>query len=63
MWPKATKKEGAASMLLIQAASGLVGHFDGTLGIPENGDILMGGEKILKTMVEMFKPLLTKPCS
>ncbi|HKT32491.1 MAG TPA: inositol monophosphatase family protein [Gammaproteobacteria bacterium] len=49
----------AAGALLIQEAGGLVGHFDGTAGIPENGDILAGGEKIFKAMADDFKRLLT----
>ena len=49
----------AAGVLLIQEAGGLVGHFDGTLGIPENGDILVGGEKIFKAMAQDFKQLVT----
>lgn len=44
--------------LVIQEADGLVGHFDGTLGVPEDGDILVGGEKIFKALVEEFKSLL-----
>ena len=47
----------AAGVLLIQEAGGLVGHFDGTAGIPENGDILVGGEKIFKAMAEEFRAL------
>ena len=50
----------AAGVLLIQEAGGLVGHFDGTLGIPENGDILVGGEKIFKAMAEEFKPIMSE---
>ena len=49
----------AAGVLLIQEAGGLVGHFDGTLGMPEDGDILVGGEKIFKAMAEDFKQLVT----
>ena len=49
----------AAGALLIQEAGGLVGHFDGTAGIPENGDILAGGEKIYKALAEEFNQLLT----
>ncbi|MGA9853232.1 MAG: inositol monophosphatase family protein [Gammaproteobacteria bacterium] len=48
----------AAGVLLIQEAGGLTGHFDGTPGIPENGDILAGGEKIYQALVEEFKPML-----
>ena len=48
----------AAGVLLIQEAGGLVGHFDGALGIPENGDILVGGEKIFKALAEEFKSIL-----
>ena len=48
----------AAGVLLIQEAGGLVGHFDGALGIPESGDILVGGEKIFKALAEEFKQLL-----
>lgn len=49
----------AAGVLLIQEAGGLVGHFDGTAGVPENGDILVGGEKIFKAMAQDFKQLVT----
>ncbi|MGH8362774.1 MAG: inositol monophosphatase family protein [Gammaproteobacteria bacterium] len=48
----------AAGVLMIQECGGLVGHFDGTPGIPENGDILVGGEKIYQALAEEFKPLL-----
>ncbi|MGH8279938.1 MAG: inositol monophosphatase family protein [Gammaproteobacteria bacterium] len=48
----------AAGALLIQEAGGLVGHLDGAPGVPENGDILVGGEKIFKAMADAFKPLL-----
>lgn len=48
----------AAGALLIQEAGGMVGHFDGSPGIPENGNILVGGEKIFKALAEAFKPLL-----
>ncbi|MGB9428937.1 MAG: hypothetical protein WCC11_03515 [Gammaproteobacteria bacterium] len=47
----------AADALLIQEAGGLVGGFNGTLGMPENGDILTGGEKIYAAMAEEFKTL------
>lgn len=52
------KKEGAASILLIQAASGLVDHFDGTAGVPKSGDILVGEEKVFKALAKEFKSLL-----
>ena len=39
------------------AAGGLVGHFDGSPGFPESGDILAGGEKIFQALAEEFKPL------
>ena len=48
----------AAGVLLIQEAGGLIGRFDGTLGMPDNGDILAGGEKIFKVLAEEFKLLL-----
>lgn len=48
----------AAGVLLIQEAGGLVGHLDGTPGVPENGNILVGGEKVFKAMAGEFKPLL-----
>lgn len=47
-----------AGVLLIQEAGGLVGHFDGAPGLPEDGDILAGGEKIYAALAEEFKPLL-----
>lgn len=46
-------------MLVIQEAGGLVGHFDGTAGIPETGDILVGSEKIFKALVEEFRPIIS----
>jgi myo-inositol-1(or 4)-monophosphatase len=48
----------AAGVLMIQEAGGLVGGFDGTPGLPENGDILAGGEKIYQALAEEFKRLI-----
>ncbi|MGB9428934.1 MAG: inositol monophosphatase family protein [Gammaproteobacteria bacterium] len=48
----------AAGVLMIQECGGLVGGFDGTPGMPENGDILAGGEKIYAAMAEEFKRLI-----
>ncbi|MDE2195624.1 MAG: inositol monophosphatase [Gammaproteobacteria bacterium] len=48
----------AAGMLLIQEAGGMTGHFDGTPGFPEDGNILAGGEKIFQALAEEFKPFL-----
>ena len=48
----------SAGALLIQEAGGLIGRFDGTLGIPESGNVLAGGEKIFKALAEEFKPLM-----
>lgn len=50
----------AAGVLLIQEAGGLIGHFDGTAGVPENGDILVGGERIFKALVEEFQSIIEK---
>jgi len=36
------------------------GHFDGSPGFSENGDILAGGEKIFQALAEEFKPILEK---
>jgi len=38
----------AAGVLLIQEAGGLVGHFDGTLGIPETAIFWLAGRKSLR---------------
>ena len=48
----------AAGVLMIQEAGGSVGHFDGSAGLPDNGDILCGGQKIFKLLADEFKPLL-----
>lgn len=48
----------SAGVLLIQEAGGLIGHFDGTLGTPENGDILAGGEKIYQALAEEFRSIM-----
>jgi myo-inositol-1(or 4)-monophosphatase len=48
----------AAGVLMIQEAGGSVGHLDGRPGIPDDGNILAGGQKIFKLMADEFKPLL-----
>ena len=48
----------AAGLLLIQEAGGSIGHFDGRPGIPEDGSILAGGQKVFKALADEFKPLL-----
>jgi myo-inositol-1(or 4)-monophosphatase len=48
----------AAGLLMIQEAGGIVGHFDGSPGIPENGSVLCGGQKVFKLLADEFKPLL-----
>lgn len=48
----------AAGLLMVQEAGGSVGHFDGSTGIPENGSVLCGGQKVFKLLADEFKPLL-----
>jgi myo-inositol-1(or 4)-monophosphatase len=48
----------AAGLLMVQEAGGSVGHFDGTTGIPENGSVLCGGQKVFKLLADEFKPIL-----
>ncbi|HEX7965440.1 MAG TPA: inositol monophosphatase family protein [Gammaproteobacteria bacterium] len=48
----------AAGLLMIQEAGGSVGHLDGSVGIPEDGNILAGGQKVFKLLADEFKPLL-----
>jgi myo-inositol-1(or 4)-monophosphatase len=48
----------AAGLLMIQEAGGSVGHLDGRAGIPEDGNILAGGQKVFKALADEFKPLL-----
>ncbi|HEV7164240.1 MAG TPA: inositol monophosphatase family protein [Gammaproteobacteria bacterium] len=48
----------AAGLLMIQEAGGSVGYFDGRPGIPEDGSILAGGQKVFKLLAEEFAPLL-----
>ena len=50
----------AAGVLMIQECGGLIGHFDGAPGFPEDGNILAGGEKIYQALAEEFKPMLDK---
>ncbi|HEX2667857.1 MAG TPA: inositol monophosphatase family protein, partial [Gammaproteobacteria bacterium] len=49
----------AAGLLMIQEAGGSVGHLDGRTGIPEDGNILAGGQKVFKLLADEFKPLLS----
>ena len=48
----------AAGLLMIQEAGGSVGYFDGRPGIPTDGSILCGGQKVFKLLADEFKPLL-----
>lgn len=48
----------AAGVLMIQECGGLVGHFDGSPGFPEDGNILAGGEKIYNALADEFKQLM-----
>ena len=48
----------AAGLLMVLEAGGSVGHFDGTTGMPENGNVLCGGQKIFKLLADEFKPIL-----
>jgi myo-inositol-1(or 4)-monophosphatase len=48
----------AAGLLMIQEAGGSVGHLDGSTGIPEDGNVLCGGQKVFKLLADEFKPLL-----
>lgn len=50
----------AAGALLIQEAGGLVGYLDGRPGLPEDGNILAGGEKVFEALAKEFKPLLAQ---
>jgi myo-inositol-1(or 4)-monophosphatase len=48
----------AAGLLMVQEAGGVVGHFDGSPGIPENGSVLCGGQKVFKLLADEFRPIL-----
>ena len=48
----------SACLLMIQEAGGSVGHLDGRAGLPEDGNILCGGQKVFKLMADEFKPIL-----
>jgi myo-inositol-1(or 4)-monophosphatase len=48
----------AAGLLMVQEAGGSVGYFDGRPGIPADGSILCGGQKVFKLLADEFKPLL-----
>ena len=49
----------AAGALMVQEAGGSVGHLDGRAGLPEDGNVLCGGQKIFKLLADEFKPLLS----
>jgi myo-inositol-1(or 4)-monophosphatase len=48
----------AAGLLMVQEAGGSVGYLDGRSGIPVDGNVLCGGQKVFKLMADEFKPLL-----
>ena len=48
----------AAGLLMIQEAGGSIGYLDGRSGIPEDGSILAGGQKVFKLLADEFKPIL-----
>ena len=48
----------AAGLLMVQEAGGSVGFLDGRSGIPEDGNVLCGGQKVFKLMADEFKPFL-----
>ena len=48
----------AAGLLMIQEAGGSIGYLDGRTGIPEDGSILAGGQKVFKLLADEFKPVL-----